>query len=278
METKICTKCGKEKNIDEFKIVKGTERRKAQCRQCDNEYNKLYRIKNKEKEYLRKKKYYEEHKQELKQKHKIWIEKNRETYLGKKKQYHLEHKEEEREKRKKYIEKNKDKIRETNKLRMRKIRAENKEKFRQYNREYRQKNKNKIRKREIEYQETRNARQKERMENDIIFKFKRQTRDVIRQSFKRGKYIKEEKTEKIIGCTYMQFIEHLLKTFKNNYGYEWNKKEQVHIDHIIPLSTAKSKEEIIKLCHYTNLQLLKAKDNLRKSNRLDFDIKEIERE
>ena len=38
-------------------------------------------------------------------------------------------------------------------------------------------------------------------------------------------------------------------TFDNHGLYGW------HIDHIIPLSTAKT-EEAIKLCHYTNLQPL----------------------
>ena len=68
------------------------------------------------------------------------------------------------------------------------------------------------------------------------------------------------------------FAEYLLQTFKNNYGYEWNKVARVHIDHTTPLATATTEEEVSKLCHYTNLQLLKAEDNLNKKDKLDWRI------
>jgi len=40
-----------------------------------------------------------------------------------------------------------------------------------------------------------------------------------------------------------------------------------HIDHIIPLSWAKSEKEALALSHYSNLQLLLPIDNLTKGNR-----------
>ena len=69
----------------------------------------------------------------------------------------------------------------------------------------------------------------------------------------------------MIGCTPEQLLEHLHKTWYDNYGTEYN-GEPVHIDHIIPLSSAETEEDMYKLCHYTNLQYLKPEDNLAKSD------------
>ena len=57
-----------------------------------------------------------------------------------------------------------------------------------------------------------------------------------------------------------------------NYGEdeEKNKVKAWHIDHIIPLSSAKSEDELIALSHYTNLQPLWAMDNLKKGATVDM--------
>ncbi len=51
-------------------------------------------------------------------------------------------------------------------------------------------------------------------------------------------------------------------TWKNKEFYGW------HIDHIVPLSSAKTEEDVYKLCHYTNLQPLWSKDNMSKGSKL----------
>lgn len=76
------------------------------------------------------------------------------------------------------------------------------------------------------------------------------------------------KTLDLLGCEYEYFIKYIENKFMDgmswdNYGYYgW------HLDHIIPLSSAKTEEEIANLFHYTNLQPLWANDNLKKSNKI----------
>lgn len=111
-----------------------------------------------------------------------------------------------------------------------------------------------------------------RKKQDKIFKLKCQIRTMIATCFKRKEFSKNKKNEEILGCTYEIFINHLLQTYKNNYKEEWDGKEKVHIDHIKPLKLATTKEEVIKLCHYTNLQLLKSMDNLKKRDKINWNL------
>ena len=142
---------------------------------------------------------------------------------------------------------------------------DNKEYHKEYNTKYYKNNKDKINKRCVKYK---NKRKKD----DSLFRLKEQIRITIWMSFKRKNLYKNKNTEEILGCTLDCFYNYLLKTFKTNYGYDWNKIEEVHIDHIKPLKYANTEEEIIELCHYTNLQLLKAIDNLHQASRIDCEL------
>jgi hypothetical protein len=80
---------------------------------------------------------------------------------------------------------------------------------------------------------------------------------------------KKNKTFDIIGCSPQFLKEHLEGRFTE--GMTWDLLGQhIHIDHIIPLSSAKTEDELYRLCHYTNLQPLWAEDNLKKGNKILF--------
>jgi hypothetical protein len=73
---------------------------------------------------------------------------------------------------------------------------------------------------------------------------------------------------KNLGCTISEFKEYLESKFQP--GMTWDNYGQWHIDHIKPLSKfdLTDLKQLKKVCHYSNLQPLWAKDNLRKGNKL----------
>lgn len=75
------------------------------------------------------------------------------------------------------------------------------------------------------------------------------------------------KTFDIVGCSPEFLKEYLEKQFTE--GMSWELMgHHIHIDHITPLSSASTEEELYKLCHYTNLQPLWAQENLSKGNKI----------
>ena len=126
------------------------------------------------------------------------------------------------------------------------------------------------------HREELNKKQLQRKENNPIYKLKCNLRGMIKNSFRRRGFKKKQKGEEIYGCTVNELIEHLIKTYEKNYNEKWDWKylKNVHVDHIIPLATANTEKDVIKLCHYTNLQLLKAKDNLEKRDGLEWGLKQ----
>jgi len=145
-----------------------------------------------------------------------------------------------------------------------------------YKKEYREKNKEKI---AIDYKRwaTENSEFKNKINTDYhnkkynvdyLFTITKRIRNLISHGFRNKWHRKNTKTEKILGCTFEEFKEHIEKQFVD--GMSWENVTKWHLDHIYPISLAKSEEEVIKLNHYTNFQPLWAKDNIRKSNKLNY--------
>lgn len=117
-------------------------------------------------------------------------------------------------------------------------------------------------------------RKRNRRHSDPVFKMRDKLTRYLRRTLTGESACKQGSTlHPIVGLTGSDLINHLHSTFEANYGMprEWINLKDVEIDHIIPLSTANTIEDVKRLNHYTNLQLLFKEDNQTKgTNLLDF--------
>lgn len=103
--------------------------------------------------------------------------------------------------------------------------------------------------------------------NDGLLRFKSIVRAAIRKCFIRNGYTKRSRTHEIFGCNWEFFRTHIEKQFLK--GMDWSKiGSEIHIDHITPIATATTEEEVIALNHFTNLRPMWAKDNLKKNDQI----------
>jgi hypothetical protein len=99
-------------------------------------------------------------------------------------------------------------------------------------------------------------------------KFRNSLISSMRSSFKRYGFKFESDNDVVLGIDWDDLLKYFEDRFYGgmtweNYGYRgW------HIDHIIPVCSAKTYDEMVKLCHYTNLRPMWAKDNLSKGNKI----------
>ena len=110
----------------------------------------------------------------------------------------------------------------------------------------------------------------ERLLYDDAYRIKERIRGLIKSCLKSSGTLKNTKTAAILGCTNQDFKAHIEKQFTKGMG--WHNFSQWHIDHIVPISSAKTEQDVIALNHFTNLRPLWASDNLKKSNKMEFII------
>ena len=175
-------------------------------------------------------------KEKIKNRQKEYFQKNKQSHLKKKQNWRKNNPEEYKTQNKNYWEKTKD------------IQSEKKKIWIENNRE--------------KY----NSYWTNRKKNDPEFKLLMGMRSMLCGYLKKLNITKKNKTFDIVGCTPQSLKEHLESQFTD--GMSWDNRSEWHIDHIIPLSSAKTEDEIYKLCHYTNLQPLWALDNIMKSNKI----------
>jgi len=95
---------------------------------------------------------------------------------------------------------------------------------------------------------------------DILYKLKRRLRNRLYYALKRTFWKKNVHFNDYIGCSLQELKDYIQNKFTSemtwdNYGIFWQ------LDHIKPLASAETEEELYKLNHYTNLQPLLIKDH-----------------
>lgn len=220
METKICSKCKEEKNVNEFGKRKNRKcNLTSQCKTCLSKNQKIYRETHFEEIKKRKKLYYDANSEYLKQKRKDWYKNNIDYARNQKREYIKNHRDILLEKAKEYSKNNRAKIN----ARIRKTRKEN-----------------------------------------LLFRLKENVRRRVNQYISKNGYNKTSKIFDIIGCSPEKLKAYIEKQFTIDMSWENYGLKGWHIDHIIPLDSAKTENELYQLCHYTNLQPLWGGDNIRK--------------
>lgn len=239
MKRKKCSRCRLYKNTNQFhKNICRSDGLANNCKKCSKKISHDSYLKYRTKRLNINKNWRDNNKNKCSILHKNWYINNRSKRLAQQKIYY---------------ECNKIKILKRGKL----YRSTHKKQIQTYGIMWRKNNKNRIAK-------TRQTYRKNRKKYDPNFKLICNLRRRI-HSILDGKS-KSQSTIKLLGCSIEKFKIHLEQQFTK--GMTWKNYGKWHIDHIIPLSSAKNQQQIEKLFHYSNCQPLWAKDNLKKHNKI----------
>jgi len=242
---KKCIKCAIEKNLSLFtNRTRSKDGKKSTCIQCD-------------------KKHRQENRDDINRKSREYNKNNPDKI---KKYSHT------------YINKNKEKIAKESKEFYRK----NIDKMRSYYTSRYQLQKDVIKSRSLEYYYANKEKILNRKSIQIRKKYSLnpvsrlsiRIRSIIGRSIRRFGYTKKSHTHEILGCSFTEFKYHIEKQFKE--GMNWDNRSEWHLDHIIPLSSATTEDDVIRLNHYSNFQPLWAIDNMNKSAKMPDEL-EIDR-
>jgi hypothetical protein len=111
-----------------------------------------------------------------------------------------------------------------------------------------------------------NIQQRKLYQEKLETKIKNALRSRIKKSLKSNP--KRTTTNELVGCSIEELKLHIEKQFQPNMSWDNWSQYGWHLDHIKPLSSAKTIEEMESLCHYTNLQPLWWRDNLAKRDKI----------
>lgn len=107
---------------------------------------------------------------------------------------------------------------------------------------------------------------RERRKNDPLFVLKSRITCNLRSSLKFIGVKKCKASFDILGYTPEELYRHIERCFSK--GMTWDNRSKWHIDHIIPLSTAKTEDDLIRLNQLSNLRPMWAMENIKKANKV----------
>ena len=254
-------KISKQINVPINSIVRFLKFNNVKMR-CASFFNKkplnIKKTKEQYKEYS--KNYYLLNKDRIKDYRKQLYLKNKQFYKNQKKKNYLKH----IAQRRKYAKLNKDKLKQY----FIEYRLKNLKTIKEKRKQYYIKNHDKIMKYRKNNRDLINKTQrkylKSRKKSDPIYKLSVSIRVRLNSFLKLQNLSKKYKLSEYLGCTLGELKQHLELKFTEGMTWKNHSRTGWHIDHIIPLISAKTEEEIYKLSHYTNLQPLWATDNLSK--------------
>lgn len=173
--------------------------------------------------------------------------------------WELEHRQKRTKYRKTYNYLNKERISELRKIRYQKDIAHQRKMNQVRNRKYYAKHK----KRRFQYHY-------DRIANDDLYRFKVRLRSRLYKFLRLKGFQKQCTFNEYVGCTPKELRERIEKKFEK--GMTWANYGRWHIDHIKPISLAKTEKGAYKLMHFSNLQPMWWIDNIRKGNKITSQI------
>lgn len=103
-------------------------------------------------------------------------------------------------------------------------------------------------------------------QTDVLFNLTNRLRSRLHSALRQKGWKKSLNTIEVIGCTGVEFKNHIEKHFKDTMS--WENRNLWEIDHVIPSSSSLDEKEVYELFHYTNLRPLWTKVNRSKNKKI----------
>lgn len=257
---KACTRCKETKSFEYFTKNKSSKDGLAKyCRLCRSVMRKEAYPRYRDRAVAKSKEYREANPERVAAAKKRCYEAKKDEYLAKSRERYIQN-------------------RESILAYYSKYRTANRDKVRARDQAYKKANREILNKKQLEYQKRESERineysrkyTKKRRKVDKLYALKTNMRGRFRFELAKRGEVKWLKVNDYLGCSWLELRAYLEDQFTD--GMSWDNYGDWHVDHIVPLAIAETKEHLITLCHHTNLQPLWEFDNISKGAKLPDDI------